>query len=866
MIGVLFGFVFVIALIAIPLIALVRASRALAEVDRLRRDLESALRELSRRTLRQAPAAEPDRPVTTPPAEVIAPVEPPSPVAEPLPIAPAPVERPEPIATMPPPAKAESLEARIGSRWLLYLGVGAIVIAAAYFVKLAFDNEWITETMRVAIGGVAGLALVWTGRRFVRAGYPLYGQMLSGGGIAILYLSVYAAFNFYALIGRASAFGLMAVVTAGAAWLADTHRSQGLALMAVGGGFLTPFMIGGDTDAQAALFGYDAILVAGTAALSGRRDWPGLNLVSYWLAVVTIAGWFSRFYTDAAYLRTVLFLTVFCALFGYILARSWRSKHDLALIVRLVLATAPPAYYVTSVVLLFSHGLALLVFLVAATLVGLVIARHVDSAWGRLAIWIAVAWPLAVWIAEEAGPSWLWPGLTVAVAIAALHLVSQLEAAHRSTGDLRAPDVVLLHANGLGLYGLLYLLLEPRGATALAGAAAALAATNVALAGWARRLHEELPLHFGALAATLAAIAVALWTDGAWTLVGLSVEAAALVAIGLRTGREWLRLGGSLFVGLATLWFMGLEFQPVATDHMVLLNARSAAALVLIALLYGLTRLHRREAGPLAARAQQDSDYFLLVMNAVLCAAVTNEIHAFWELRGGGRPVELSQMASLSTAWALQAFGVIRVGLTRRRDWLRMAGGLLLLVPVAWLAFSLWADVFGRIRPPDGYVLVVNARAAAAVVIVAALCGLAAMHHRLRSTSADGFGREIAVAVLAASLVTLALLSAESSAFWYLRDAAGGDSRRVFHFARELTLSVLWAGFAASLVAAGIRRRYAPVRYLAIALFVATVVKVALVDLAQLERLYRVVSVMALGLLMLLASYLYQRHLRGTDN
>jgi uncharacterized membrane protein len=84
--------------------------------------------------------------------------------------------------------------------------------------------------------------------------------------------------------------------------------------MAVGGGFLTPFLIGGDTDAQAALFGYDAILVAGTAALSGRREWPGLNLVSYWLTLVTIAGWFSRFYTDAAHVRTVLCLTVFCAL------------------------------------------------------------------------------------------------------------------------------------------------------------------------------------------------------------------------------------------------------------------------------------------------------------------------------------------------------------------------------------------------------------------------------------------------------------------------------------------------------------------------------------------------------------------------
>jgi uncharacterized membrane protein len=866
MIGLLFGLLFVTALLSIPLFALIRASRAVTEVERLRREIESLAREL--RQLHSAGTEAPGRteavrPITeAAPTVPIAPAAPaplPPVAAEPRPIPPPPVAAVAEAA----PAEADSLEARIGSRWLLYVGVGAIVVAAAYFVKLAFDSQWITESMRVAIGGAAGLALAWLGRRFVRAGYPLYGQMLAGGGIAILYLSVYAAFNFYALVERGVAFSLMAAVTGLAAWLADAQRAQGLALMAVGGGFLTPFLIGGDTDAQAALFGYDAILVAGTAALASRRDWPALNLVSYVLAFVTITGWFSRFYTDAAYLRTVSFLTVFCALFCYILARAWRSTHELAPIVGLTLATAPVAYYATTVVLLFPHGLALLVFFVAATVAGLVIARRVGAAWGRLAIWLVVAVPLAVWIAEAAGPSWLSPALTVAIAIAALHLGSQIDAASQSTGRVRPADVALLHLTGLGLFALVYLLLEDRSANTVAMSAIAISAAHGALAVWAKRFRDELSLHFGAVAAALAATAVALWADGAWALVGLSVEAAALVAIGLRTGRDWLRLGGSLLLGLATLRFMNLEFGPVATDHRVLLNESAAAALVLIALLYGLARLHRREMGRLTARAQQDSDYFLLVMNGVICAGVTHEIHAFWELREGGRPAELSRMASLATAWALQAVGIIRVGLTRQRDWLRLVGGALLLVPVAWLAFSLWADVLERIRPLEGYVLLVNARAAAALIVVAALGWLAAVHYRLRAASEDAFGPEIAVAVLGAAILTLGLLSAEASAFWYLRDAAGGDARRVFHFARELTLSILWAGSAAALVAAGIRRRYAPIRYLAIALFVATMVKVALVDLAQLERLYRVLSVMALGFLMLLASYLYQRQLKA---
>ena len=80
------------------------------------------------------------------------------------------------------------------------------MIGAAYFEKLAFDNKWIGETARVVQGGLAGLALVYAGIRFARAGYGLYGQVIAGCGAAILYVSTYAAFNFYRLIDRPAAF------------------------------------------------------------------------------------------------------------------------------------------------------------------------------------------------------------------------------------------------------------------------------------------------------------------------------------------------------------------------------------------------------------------------------------------------------------------------------------------------------------------------------------------------------------------------------------------------------------------------------------------------------------------------------------
>jgi len=210
-------------------------------------------------------------------------------------------------------APKETLEVRIGSRWLLYIGVIAIVVGAAYFIKLAFDSEWITPATRVMLGGLSGLVLAYAGTRFVRAGYSLYGQMISGGGIAMLYVSTYGAYNYYQLVSQPVAFALMCGVTAVGALLADRQQSQGLALMAVGGGFATPFLLPVDASALAALFSYDAIIVAGTLYLAGRRDWPFLNLLSYVGVCLTLAAWADELLAPARYLSTEIVLTVFCA-------------------------------------------------------------------------------------------------------------------------------------------------------------------------------------------------------------------------------------------------------------------------------------------------------------------------------------------------------------------------------------------------------------------------------------------------------------------------------------------------------------------------------------------------------------------------
>ncbi len=183
---------------------------------------------------------------------------------------------PGPVA--PAPARGEDLdlEERIGGRWLQNAGLIVLLLGIAFFLRYAFEHEWLSPAIRVGLGIVAGIGMAWGGVR-IATRYRNYGLLLAGGGIAVLYLSFYAGLNLYALFGPQAAFALLVAVTMAAAALADRTDSQAIALVAVCGGFATPFLVGGETDQQVQLFSYVALLIAATMYLAHRRRWRWLK-------------------------------------------------------------------------------------------------------------------------------------------------------------------------------------------------------------------------------------------------------------------------------------------------------------------------------------------------------------------------------------------------------------------------------------------------------------------------------------------------------------------------------------------------------------------------------------------------------------
>ncbi|MCP4250727.1 MAG: DUF2339 domain-containing protein [bacterium] len=226
-------------------------------------------------------------------------------------------------STVPPSAERSSLpsgiaELRIGQKWLLIAGVVITVLAVGYFLKYAFDRNWIGPAGRVSLAYLAGIATLSVGEFCRRKKLELFGLYLFGGGIAVLYFASYAAFQIYYLIGQLTAFGLMALVTVFAGVLALFYDTKWLAVLGIIGGFLTPVVLSTGTDNQIALMTYMAILNGGVLCIAAFQRWHLLNYLGLAFTWFLFIAWYVRHYADPKFWTTTVFLNLFFLVYALV--------------------------------------------------------------------------------------------------------------------------------------------------------------------------------------------------------------------------------------------------------------------------------------------------------------------------------------------------------------------------------------------------------------------------------------------------------------------------------------------------------------------------------------------------------------------
>ena len=263
------------------------------------------------------------------PSQAAAPQQPPAALAaqpHSTPPLPQPVAAPKTAESAAPPLFAavqsqpakprQSLESRIGSQWFNRIGILAVLIGMAWFLKLAVDNHWIGPAGRVLIGLIAGAALIAWSERFRAHGYQVFSYSLKSVGSGILYLSLWAAFSLFHLIPGALAFGAMIAVTAFNGFLSWIQESELLAVYAIAGGFGTPLLVSTGENHEVALFSYMLLLDLVVLALVVLRPYSRLLFGAFIGTVFYATGWSLDYYSAHQAWTTAFFFACFFVIFS----------------------------------------------------------------------------------------------------------------------------------------------------------------------------------------------------------------------------------------------------------------------------------------------------------------------------------------------------------------------------------------------------------------------------------------------------------------------------------------------------------------------------------------------------------------------
>lgn len=197
-----------------------------------------------------------------------------------------------------------------GGNTVLRVGVVLLFLGLAFLLRYATEGMVVPIELRYAGVAASALGLLGLGwwLRQRNSGYAL---MLQGTGIAVLYLTVFAAMRLHPLLDSKAALGLLVAVTVFSAILAITQNAMGLAAAAALGGFAAPILTSTGSGNHVALFSYFILLNTGILAIAWFKAWRLLNLIGFVGTFGIGTAWGLRSYTPELFWSTEPFMIVF---------------------------------------------------------------------------------------------------------------------------------------------------------------------------------------------------------------------------------------------------------------------------------------------------------------------------------------------------------------------------------------------------------------------------------------------------------------------------------------------------------------------------------------------------------------------------
>ena len=212
-----------------------------------------------------------------------------------------------------------NFEKYIGENLFGKIGILIFIIGIGFFVKYAIDQNWINETARTLMGYAVGAGMLVLAERLHKR-YHTFSSLLAGGAFGIYYLITAIAFHYYALFSHTIAFVILCVTTIFMSAVSVLYDRKELAVTALVGGFIAPFIISTDSSSIISLQIYITILNIGMFCLAMYKKWAILPMVSFAFTYIilwgtTALGSFSDSEAVTTYPTIFAFATLFYVIF-----------------------------------------------------------------------------------------------------------------------------------------------------------------------------------------------------------------------------------------------------------------------------------------------------------------------------------------------------------------------------------------------------------------------------------------------------------------------------------------------------------------------------------------------------------------------
>jgi uncharacterized membrane protein len=756
-------------------------------------------------------------------------------------------------------ASLADLEERLTGRILAWVGGIALIAGAILFLSLAFSRGWIGPEARVILGlAGGGLALGLGAWLFEESRQRAVAHVLTAVGLGTISVTLIAATRLYGLIpaevGLAGSL-LTAVVAAFVAVRAGSQTVAGFGLVAV---LAAPPLMGASPNLVT--MGFLATALVGTTAIALFRSWAYLPWIAFFLSAPQLASWLVGLDSDVR----LLGLTVLAV---YWMVNTVAAAGEEILRRRRVLRPATATLVLANAAFLVSAGFVLLDGSLetyrGAFLAGVALAHFAVGGWflraegdrhlfgllvtgtGLAALTIAVpvqfgasVVPIA-WAAEAVVLAWIrvrrdhvYSGAAAALlGVFAIDHILLVEMPLRDLSGLVRPDVPFADPSGL---------------------AAAFVVAAVVLAAWILRVAWERAAAIS-VAVLLAVYTLPFELVGVVVLVGWAILAVGAIAIDrLLLTRADRPSSGSSDRAEALAW---LE-RSVCCAGAVAYAAALGHALVEELPLRGLLRTEL----PAVPFLDPGGLAIVILVAGALAVAFIDRRPAVRVgcglLAGGivayGVTFELP-LDAVVVAWSSLAVVYAAVATARREEeawWLGAADGLAALGAAAILAALAPVDRLVVDSDRTGAVLpFLNGTTAAIAAVLAALTVSVRLHARQRTTP---------IRVAVAAIAAVYLLSVGVVDLFQVR-LGGSIGEDELAKQAQVALSVLWAILGAGAFTVGLVAHLPRARQAGLALLGLVTAKVFLVDLSALDVAYRVLSLLALGIVLLGSAYLFGR-------